>query len=532
MSFAQNLPFVLVVDDVPSNTLILARALSSDYRVETAINGPAALEIARRSPNPDLILLDVSMPGMDGYEVLRQLKADPLTERIPVIFVTARTEECDEQYGLQLGAVDYISKPYAIAITRARVRNQLLIKIRENELRLANERLESRVLERTQALIIARDAAEAANKAKGEFLTNMSHELRTPLTAILGMAHLVARGGLAEPARRQVQKIEMAGKHLLELVSNILEMARIEGNKLKLDELEFNVSTVIENVLQISSVKAEAKGLAFHVDVEPGFARHLCGDPLRLSQVLINLLDNAIKFTEQGEVSLVIKTLAEDECCSELYFQVTDSGIGIPKEFVPRLFEPFQQADGSITRQHGGSGLGLAICRQLVEMMGGDLKFKSVPGQGSAFFFQLRFGVFSADEHSLSQDGATALVVEDNNLHRMMIKRMLNDFGFSVTVCSSGEEAVERVNALHRPYDIVLMDLGLPGIDGFETTRRLRAVSGYERTPFVKVTAADCDEIRTAIEADGDPCLQKPVHRKALYDLLGQVMGQSMPTKD
>jgi signal transduction histidine kinase len=387
-------PLILIVDDTPVNIHVLATALGAAYRVKVATNGADALDIAcHPESRPDLILLDIMMPGMDGYEVCRRLKQDPLTQAIPIIFVTAKTDETDEEFGLRLGAADYVTKPIKAGIVLQRVANLLEREHLRQEIEAHRDNLEELVAARTTALSIAKEAAEAANRAKSTFLANMSHELRTPMNGIMGMTQLALRRATDPKQIEQLKTAALSAQRLLGIINDILDISKIEADRLTLEHSAFKFGLVLENLMSLLGQKIAEKGLKTFIDLAPDVAcLTLHGDPLRLGQILLNLTANALKFTEQGSIAVRIRMLEDKPEEVLLRVEVTDTGIGIAAEDQPRLFNAFEQADGSMTRKYGGTGLGLAICKRLVKMMGGEVGVASQPGNGSTFWFTVRLG--------------------------------------------------------------------------------------------------------------------------------------------
>ena len=385
-------PLILIVDDTPANIHVLNEALRHDYRLKVATNGLAALSIAANpETRPDLILLDVMMPELDGYEVCRRLKKAPETRSIPVIFVTAKTDDTDEEFGLRLGAADYLSKPIKAGIVLQRIRNLLEREHLRQEVEAHRDHLEELVAARTTALSIAKDAAEAANRAKTTFLANMSHELRTPMHGIMGMIDLVLRRSADDKQKAQLTTAKQSAQRLLGVINDILDIAKLEAERMVLDNQPLRLADSVKNILGTLGHKASEKGLTLSLDVPAELAqRPLRGDPLRLVQILLNLIGNAIKFTEHGEIVLRAALIDETPTTVAVRFQVSDTGSGIAAEDQKHLFTAFGQADNSMSRKHGGTGLGLAISKRLVRLMGGEIGVESTPGTGSTFWFTVR----------------------------------------------------------------------------------------------------------------------------------------------
>lgn len=377
--------------------------------------------------------------------------------------------------------------------------------------------------------------ADAANRAKSAFVANVSHEIRTPLNAITGMAHILMRGGLPPTQQDQVRKILKAGRSLLSIINDILDFSKIEAQQVTIESVPFELERVLQNVVDMVVEPATSKGLELVLDVDPELPVRLIGDPLRLGQVLLNYLNNAIKFTESGEVKLSVRAeMSRDERIL-LRFTVKDTGIGVAPDAQERLFQPFQQAESSTSRRFGGTGLGLVICRRLAELMGGEAGLSSDPGQGSSFWFTAWLGVASNAidrRQALAPDlrGRRALVVEDNESTRLAISAMLRSMTFTVEDATDGSAALARMRAAldrHQGYDIVFVDWRMPGLDGLETIDAIRKMCAGQVTPaFVLVTAYGGEEVlHRATRAGIGEILVKPVNASALLDSASRALG-------
>ncbi|MGE5469764.1 MAG: ATP-binding protein [Bacteroidota bacterium] len=394
------------------------------------------------------------------------------------------------------------------------------------------EHLEELVKARTLALSIAKETAENANRAKSTFLSNMSHELRTPMNAILGLTHILHRRNTDRKQLDMLSKINDAGQHLLALLNDILEISRIEANHLTLERKAFRLGSVLDSLHGILGEKAVAKGLSLVIECAPQLrGRPLLGDAMRLQQVLINLVGNAIKFTERGSITLAARVQEETASELTLHFEIEDTGIGMAPDALHRIFRPFEQADGSTTRQYGGSGLGLAISRQLVEIMGGRIGVESQPGQGSTFWFTVSLAPADEVLIALALPGlpvsaaaapprqfpaARILLAEDEPLNQEVMKILLDELGVTVDVADNGAVAVDL--ARRSAYDLIIMDLQMPVLDGFAATRQIRQLPGYRQIPILALTANAFVEDREKCRVAGMAAhLAKPVDPALFY---------------
>ena len=640
---------LLIVDDQPANILALYHALKSEYQVLSATTGTQALAICE-AQRPDLVLLDVELPGMDGYEVCRRIKSNPATAHIDVVFVSSHDDEASEAQGLVLGAVDFIHKPINILTTTVRINNHLRVKVQADQLRkmsraleqsanmvvitdleahieyvndafvqttgyspqevlgrnprllhsgntpvqtyvemwaalktgrvwqgefhnrrkdgseyiehavitplyqenglvthfvatkeditlrkrqeqeLARHRdhLEDMVALRTRELIAAKEMADASNRSKSDFLANISHEIRTPMNAILGFTHLLQRDKAVVDTEHRLHKIQAAGQHLLKIINDVLDLSKIEAGHLELDHRPFQLHALFQDVATLVGDSARAKGLELRIHLQDPQLTFV-GDPGRLRQALLNYAANAVKFTCTGSITLRLRVLEADADGALVRFEVADTGIGITPEARLRLFEPFAQADASITRSHGGTGLGLAITRRLARMMGGEADVDSTPGAGSTFWFTARL---LSDAQNLQADDqervlqaeqalrrhhtqARLLVVDDDPLNREIAVDLLADIGLQADTAVDGRDAVDKVQAGH--YDLVLMDMQMPVMGGLEATRLIRTLPGKGTLPILALTASAFSEDRQLCrEAGMDDIVTKPVDPGAL----------------
>lgn len=505
---------LLLVDDESQLLSQVVDLFGNEYQLSVAKDGRRALELAERE-QPDLILLDIIMPEMDGYEVCRRLKRNPATQNIPVIFLTVKSDPRDEAFGLELGATDYITKPISPPLLLARVRNSLKLK------------------STLDALYAAKLAAEAANRTKSIFLANMSHELRTPMNAILGFSQILARDAtLTDKQHDKLNIILRSGEHLLELINNVLDLAKIEAGKIEAEIATCDLGYFLNDLITMLRVRTEAKGLRLQMDQTSSFPRFVKTDVGKLRQIIINIVGNAIKFTEQGSITirLSVLALAKGEKQS-LLFEISDTGMGITPEDQERIFRPFEQVKNMATSE--GTGLGLAITREYVHLLGGDISVESERGKGSTFRFTIAYEAVEAGEivsHLAPSKIVTGvenaadrriLIVEDQFDNRLLLRTLMEPFGFELLEAVNGQEALEIAQGW-QPH-LILMDRRMPVMDGLTATREIRRLALEIRPAIIAVTAqAFMEEQEEILAAGCDAFLRKPFREQELFDLLAR----------
>ncbi len=589
---------ILVVDDNPSNRLAIRVILKGiDAELHEAGNGFDTLAMALET-NYALILLDVQMPEMDGYEVCEQLRADTRTADTPVIFLTAAYKEnIDQMRGYSAGATDYLTKPLNDHILRAKVhvflrlysqyqqlqeknaalesaateinaRKQKEAEILTEQLMAANQyhqelqrvinkqqlaeqqlirfkgHLEEEVELRTAELVLARNSAEAANIAKSTFIATMSHELRTPLNAILGFSELMSLDENVTAARKKtLSVINQSGAHLLSMINDVLDISKIEAGRLELDIQAFDLINLLRDIGGMINVRAVNKQLGFSLEIASDVPQYIQADGGKLRQVLINLLGNAVKFTQQG--GIILRAHAQSlpsAAMMMLNIEVIDSGVGIASDQQPALFKPFVQ----VTQKNSdvkGTGLGLAISKSLVELMGGTIGATSVLDVGSTFKVELPVAIAIADDitveeqyrpvKSLAPDQPQwrLLVVDDNSDNRLLLVTLLTEAGFQVREAENGQEAVSEFEQW-QPH-LIWMDMRMPVMDGYEATAKIRQLECGHDVKIIALTASAFNEQRGSIISAGcDAVLVKPFHIPEIFAALTKNLGAKFIYRD
>ncbi|MBA53206.1 MAG: hypothetical protein CMK89_02015 [Pseudomonadales bacterium] len=516
---------VLVVDD-EEDVLAVTKLVFSSFTFEgrpvqmlTARSGAEARTVLQEHANIAVAFVDVVMESDNsGLELVQYIRDILGNDEIQLILRTGQPGYAPEmKVILEYGINDYRTKT---ELDNVKLLSCLVAGLRNYQNMVAARQAASR-----------EEVASQLTKAKSLFFAQMSHDLRTPLNSILGFCQLLELSKLDEEQSEQVRLIRDSGNHLLALVNDILDLSKGEAGKIQLESIKFSLPELVRDTTTFLKPQLQP-GVTFKLEIDDAIPPWLLGDPVRVRQVLYNLLSNAFKFTQQGEVSLVVNGVqgpTEDTCC--ISFTVDDTGAGIPEKSLENLFDVYEQADASVNRSYGGTGLGLHICKQLAELMDGSISVSSVEGRGSTFRVELCLPLATVDRGPVLEKispqpkshFARILVVDDDRVNRMLLQKMLERRGLQVTSVESGAQALAEAKL--KRYDMVLMDCQMPGLNGLETTRRLRLLDGYSKVPVVALTGNGEEEMADCFKAGMNDFMTKPLDMDVLNAMVAKWLG-------
>jgi signal transduction histidine kinase len=514
---------LLVVDDRPENIIALEALLQrKDINIISTTNPNEALRLSWEM-DIAIAMIDVQMPEMDGFELVEILKSNPRTKDILIIFVTAISKETKYAVkGLNTGAVDYLYKPLDPFVTSAKVDSFIQFVRNQREIKKKNKELEAYQKE----LIKAKELAEQGKRIKENFLANMSHEIRTPINGIIGIAQLLKKTDLNDEQHEMLNLLEVSSNSLLGVINDVLDLSKIESGKFKINRAPTDITKLCQSVVDLLRIPAVEKELNLDIDLDPELPGMFLADSLRLNQILMNLIGNAIKFTHEGSVILKVEILDRKGNNVQIKFAVIDSGIGVAKENLDKIFETFEQADEQTTIKFGGTGLGLSIVRNLAKLKGGTLEVQSEEFKGSTFSFSNWYEIIKeveldrkpAEEPLMPLSNLKILVAEDNPINKFLIIKILRSWQIEIDVVENGKEAIDKLR--ENTYDLILMDTFMPVMNGLEAIKLIREgyASGKENTPIITFSAAVMDtDKETAIAAGANDVISKPFEPATLH---------------
>lgn len=529
---------ILIVDDSYDNLMVLESSLEKDgLKIFTTSSPKEVIDICIEN-DISIALIDINMPELNGFELLDLIKDNPLTSKIMVILITGYSmNSADVVKGLNNGAVDYLFKPLDLYITTAKVNSLVAIVNYQREIHEKNIELENYQGELFKAI----ELAEKNKAVKENFLANMSHEIRTPLNAIIGITHLLEESEVDKEQQEMLKLMDYSSKSLLGIVNDILESSQMDAGKINIHPAKTNITDLFRSICELTKPLAVEKGLELHYHADEKIPATIMGDALRLNQILINLINNAIKFTDSGSIEITLDMMEKSKGGVLLQFKVKDTGVGLSAESIDKIFDRFEQIEDKTWQKFGGTGLGLSIVKRLIELMNGHIKVESEVGSGTTFTFSNWFPMAegtAAASHLHEQfsqlskfNNICILMAEDNPINQFVAIKILKNWNIAVDVAENGLEAVEKLKA--KDYHLILMDTHMPVMNGIEATKIIRTeLSGSKKdTPIISFSASVIDyEKQEALDAGVNDFIEKPFDPKALHDKIYKLIGKAKST--
>ncbi len=521
---------IIIVDDLPDNLDVLGKVLKEEgFNVRAFIRGSAALKSAVQAP-PDLFLIDIIMPEMDGYELCGKLKNNENTSDIPVIFLSSLDNINEKLKAFEAGGIDYITKPYQFSEVLVRIRTHIKLRKLQVELKTLNRQLDTRVKERTQELEDRNRELKEAVKVKSDFLANINHELRTPLNGVSGMLSVLQTMDISVSERYFLDMAVISAEHLSSIVQDILKYSEIDSGRLKLFSKPVDIRKLIQNTSNLYRSRAAEKGIEIIIS-SGAMSKTFIGDCTRIVEIIEKLLSNAIKFSESGNIEIYF------EVDQDLTLSISDSGIGIHPDKLTEIFQPFQQLEDPYTKKYEGVGIGLPIIKSLLNLMDGEISVKTEIGKGSVFTIKIpNNNSYRESEKSninieleLNRpeiNNLKILIVEDEIINRMFLKTLLNKTGYYVFEACNGEAALKKTIA--ESPDFIFMDIGMPVMNGMEATRHIRKIKGFSTIPIIALTAhTHREDIEKILESGLDEVLSKPYKEKDIHSVISKYIRSS-----
>ena len=522
---------LLIVDDNADNIMALESSLEREELNIFTTTSPKNVIQTCIDKDISIALIDVKMPEIDGFELLDMIKGNPLTEHIMVILVTGYSMSSEHVVkGLSKGAVDYLFKPLDLYITNAKVNSLIILVNYQKEIKKKNDELELYQDELYKSI----EKTEKSKVITENFLANMSHEIRTPLNAIIGLAYLLKETRLDKDQQEMLKLMGFSSSALLGIVNDILESAKMDAGKIEIVRTKNNIVHLMETICDLTRPMAQEKKLTLTCEIDPDVPAMIMVDSLRLNQILMNLISNAIKFTPSGSVFVGLKLIDKNEENVQLKFTVKDSGIGIPKSSIDKIFTRFEQVDDKTWQKFGGTGLGLSIVKKLTKLKGGTLSVESEMGEGTTFTFCNWYALADeakqpGDNEDLQAfpeaDNILVLLVEDNLVNQFIVIEMLKEWNIDVEVAGNGLEALEKIK--NNDYKLILMDTHMPVMNGYETTKAIRneMMSSKKDIPIISFSASVVEkEKMEAMAAGVDDFIEKPFEPHVLVNKIRKLI--------